>query len=93
MPRSPSLKIPNRTEPVPLELPSSCRPEIWSPGLVLSSETIVPVAGAYRRVSAQRLLGVAEVSSALSTEAWADAMAAGDGVVVVVALPNSTHAP
>ena len=51
-----------------------------SPGVALSSETIVPPAGAYSWVSWSVASRAVERSAwALSTAAWAEAMAAGCG--------------
>ncbi len=53
LPDEPDPEDPDEPEPLELELELEFEPpEISSPGLVLSSETIVPVAGAYSLVSA-----------------------------------------
>ena len=55
-----------------------------SPGLRLASETIVPALGATSRVSANAVWALRRLASAPSTEAFAEAIVAGDGVVVVL---------
>ena len=65
------------SEPVELEPPPA---EMAAPGLVLASETIVPLAEAYSLVSASALWALRRFCSALSTAARAEAIAPGDGV-------------
>lgn len=54
-----------------------------SPGERLASDTIVPLVGAYSLVLLRAVWALLTLTSALSTEAWAEAMLAGEGVVVV----------
>lgn len=73
--------------PVPLEPDGVDDPEpaeTGSPGLRFCNETIVPALGATRRVSASVVRALRRLASAPSTAACADAIAAGDGVLVVV---------
>jgi hypothetical protein len=86
----PAEVLPDPLEPalpvsLALEVLEALLPEMSSPGLVDSSETTVPLAGAYRRVSSSAACALRRLSRALSTDAWAEAMVAGEGVVVVVA--------
>jgi hypothetical protein len=85
----PAEPVPDPLEPelpelLALEELEALLPEMSSPGLVDSSETTVPLAGAYRRVSSSAAWALRRLSRALSTDAWAEAMVAGEGVVVVV---------
>jgi hypothetical protein len=57
---------------------------IESPGETLASEAIVPLVGAYSFVLASAVSALLTFASALSTDACAAAIAAGDGVVECV---------
>jgi hypothetical protein len=67
-------------------------PEMASPVETLSNEAIVPVAGAYSLVSSSAWRAFWSVASALSMLASANAMLAGDGVVVVE-VPDEVPVP
>ncbi len=60
--------------------------ETVSPGERFASETIVPLAGAYSLVFASAVWAFWTLACAAYTEACADAMLAGEGVVVVLVL-------
>jgi hypothetical protein len=88
-PELPVVDDPEPLDPEPLEPDELAEldplePVIRSPGLVVSSETIVPLSGAYSRVSSSAVWALRRLMRALSTEASAEAMLAGEGAVVVV---------
>jgi hypothetical protein len=62
--------------------------EIGSPGDTSATEAMVPAAGAWSLVSSSVSWAFCSVASALSTEAWAWAMLAGEGVLLVDAPPD-----
>ena len=88
-PRLPALVDAALLEPDEDELPEledAVDPEdTESPGERLSNETIVPLVGARSHVCASAILALATLSSALYTDAWADAMLDADDVVVEAA--------
>jgi hypothetical protein len=90
-PRLPALVDAALLEPDEDELPEledAVDPEdTESPGERLSNETIVPLVGARSHVCASAILALATLSSALYTDAWADAMLDADDVVLVEAAP------
>ena len=90
-PRLPALVDAALLEPDDDELPEledAVDPEdTESPGERLSNETIVPLVGARSHVCASAILALATLSSALYTDAWADAMLDADDVVLVEAAP------
>jgi hypothetical protein len=98
-PRLPAVEVPppdpdeaDPEEPEPeleLELDDEPLPaEIWSPTDTLASEAIVPDAGARSLVSARVCWAFCRLDSALYTEASADAMLDGEGVVLVEVVPE-----
>lgn len=66
------------------EAPDPLLADTGSPGLRLDSETIVPALGATSRVSANAVWALRRLASAPSTEAFAEAIVAGEGVLVVL---------
>jgi hypothetical protein len=90
-PRLPADELP---VPPPLPLPPDDElaaaaldvepPETVSPGEALDSDTIVPLVGANSLVLSSAICALCTAACALSTDACADAMLAGEGVVVVV---------
>jgi hypothetical protein len=96
-PRLPALVV-----PVPalalaavLELAALLEPleETLSPGEMSSTDTTVPVAGAYRCVSSRAVSAVWTVASAPSTEASAEAMFAAIVAALVVLVPLEAPEP
>src|ERR1019366_6323857 len=96
-PRLPALVDAALLEPDEDELPEledAVDPEdTESPGERLSNETIVPLVGARSHVCASAILALATLSSALYTDAWADAMLDADDVVLVEAAPLEPEGP
>jgi hypothetical protein len=96
-PRLPALVDAALLEPDEDELPEledAVDPEdTESPGERLSNETIVPLVGARSHVCASAILALATLSSALYTDAWADAMLDADDVVVEAAPLEPEGAP
>lgn len=97
LPRLPALVDAEELEPdedeVP-ELEDDVDPEdTESPGERLCNETIVPLVGARSHVCASAILALATLSSALYTDARADAMLDADDVVVVAAPLEPEAAP
>jgi hypothetical protein len=93
-PMLPALAVPPAEPPPPLDedelddelLPAALAVEpadTESPGSRLAREAIVPLAGANSLVSSRAVWAVRALASALNTEASAEAMLDGDGVVVV----------
>ena len=96
-PRLPALVDAALLEPDEDELPEledAVDPEdTESPGERLSNETIVPLVGARSHVCASAILALATLSSALYTDAWADAMLDADGFRVEAAPLEPEGAP
>jgi hypothetical protein len=87
-PAAPDPELPVDDEPVPAPLPPD--PAVTaSPGVRLASDTTVPEAGAWSWVLDSALSAFWRLARALYTAACAEAMLAGDGVVVVVVVGDA----
>jgi hypothetical protein len=96
LPRLPAVVLPPAPEP---EFPVDDEPPVAplppdtavteSPEIRLDSDTTVPVAGAWSWVLASALSAFWRLTWALYTAACAEAMLAGDGVVVVVVVGDA----
>src|ERR1700733_12954923 len=93
-PRLPAADVALAPEPEPepelaLELDDAPPPAvIGSPGDRSATEAMVPAAEAWSLVSSSASWAFCNVASALSTDAWAEAMLAGEGVLLVDVPPE-----